>query len=496
MRQLHHRSRRRRRAGPGPWLALAVIVLVPSILLVVVRQWAAGRTTSGTGGAVPSSPGPAPAPSGVLTTPLLSWRRVPSIVARDQNVEAFRRTITDFAATLDDTSCVSVQVGGVEVASHNPSVPVMPASNQKLLTAHVALAVLGPDFRYSTEVRGPAPVGGVITGDVYLVGGGDPLLTSDGYPEGLRGEEPVTTPTSFDALVDALSAAGVSQITGDVLGDGTRYDDEYYVPSWAGDVHGLEGGPLDALIANDSALSSSDEKSDEPVGAAAEELVALLEAQGITVGGDGSTAAAPEGVQVLASVQSAPMADVVAEMLGTSDNNTAELIVKELGYHVNGQGTREAGLAVMKSTLASTGVPVEGLTLADGSGLSAENRLTCAALVGVLSQHSPDDPLGAGLPVAGQTGTMSNIFAGTPVEGRLLAKTGTLCNAPYNVPPPATKALSGYLLTDAGPVDFALVVSGTGTICDQSVYRPVWDAFVQAVDAYPSGPAATELGPR
>lgn len=475
---------------------LALIALVPALGLLAVHRWASGQSSGGVGGDVPDPTVAAPPPSPSLMTPLLSWRRMPAVVARASNIEPYQQAFASFVGTLNDTSCVSVQVGGVEIGSQNATVPVMPASTQKLLTAHAALEILGADFRYTTELRGPAPAGGVIDGDVHLVGGGDPLLMSDEYPEHLRGDHPVTTPTSFDGLVDALVAAGVTRITGDVLGDGNRYDDEYYAPSWASDVHGLEAGPYDALMVNDSALSSSDQKSDEPVGAAADELVALLEAAGIAVDGDGGTAPAPADAAVLASVQSAPLSDVVGEMLLTSDNNTAEMLVKEMGYASSGDGSRTAGLAAMQAALASSGVPVEGLVLEDGSGLSPDDRLTCAALVAVLAQHSDTDAVGAGLPVAGQSGTLSQVFVGTSVEGRLLGKTGTLCNPPYNAPPPATKALAGYLRTDAGPVDYALVISGEGTICDQSVYRPEWEAFVAALDQYPSSPISGDLGLR
>ena len=59
---------------------------------------------------------------------------------------------------------------------------MIPASTQKLLVAAVALEVLGPEYRFTTAVASPAPIDGEVTGDVYLIGGGDPLLTSDDYP--------------------------------------------------------------------------------------------------------------------------------------------------------------------------------------------------------------------------------------------------------------------------------------------------------------------------
>ena len=119
------------------------------------------------------------------------------------------------------------------------------------------------------------------------------------------------------------------------------------------------------------------------------------------------------------------------------------------------QGTRDAGLAVINETLTEWGFT--GNTLADGSGLSNDNRTTCATLLGVLARSGPEDPLGVGMPVAGVSGTMTDVFVDTDVEGELRAKTGTLGNPPFNADPPAVKSLSGYLPVDEGStITFAL----------------------------------------
>ena len=91
-----------------------------------------------------------------------------------------------------------------------------------------------------------------MTGDIYVVGGGDPVLSGDWYATSNLERYPVFNATSFDTLADGLVAAGVTRIDGRVLGDGTRYDDEFFAPGWGAGVAGLEGGPYDALMANDS----------------------------------------------------------------------------------------------------------------------------------------------------------------------------------------------------------------------------------------------------
>ena len=194
---------------------------------------------------------------------------------------------------------------------------------------------------------------------------------------------------------------------------------------------------------------------------------------------------------MVAAVDSAPLRTVVEEMLATSDNNTAELLVKEIGLAAGGAGTREAGLAAIRTTLERWGVPTAGMVLDDGSGLSNENRVTCGAFVDVLARSGPNQALGAGLPVAGRSGTLTDVFTDSPVTGRLRAKTGTLGNAPFNADPPAVKALSGYLPVGGGAgatIEFSLLLNGPGPLIDQSLYRPIWDALVATLASYPTGP--------
>ena len=106
-----------------------------------------------------------------------------------------------------------ISVDGEQIGERNADIAVIPASNQKLLVAAVALEQLGADFSYTTTVEAAAaPVQGVIAGDLYLVGGGDPLLSSDWYVDSNLELYPVTSPTSFDSLADGVAAAGVTVV--------------------------------------------------------------------------------------------------------------------------------------------------------------------------------------------------------------------------------------------------------------------------------------------
>ncbi len=494
------KPRRPPRSGPpqrgvGPLLVLVAVAIVPALaLLALFRATSPSEEQSGPAPTTAVAP---PTPAATLTTPMLSMRRVAAELSRDISVDDFARTLTPFYGNLNDRSCVAVSVDGVPVGANNDVVPVIPASNQKLIVAAVALDVIGPDTTYTTSVlAAAAPNAGVIDGDLYLVGGGDPLLSSDWYPISNLERRPVLSPTSLDTLADRVRDAGVTTVNGDIVGDGTRYDDEYFAPGWGDGVAGLEAGPYDALLANDSRVLGEDQRASDPVAGAAREFARLLTERGITVGGSAISGTAPVDAPMVASIESVSLSDVVGEMLVNSDNNTAELMLKEIGFVGQGVGTRQAGLDTLSNKLNEWGIDTTALVLADGSGLGLDNRLTCASLLDVLQRYNPETPIGSGLPVAGETGALTDVFTDTEIAGRLLGKTGTLSNPPFNADPPAVKALSGYLTVDGGSaVEFALILNGP-TISDQNEYLPVWSAFADVLATYPAGPTPAELGPR
>ncbi|WP_040494686.1 D-alanyl-D-alanine carboxypeptidase/D-alanyl-D-alanine endopeptidase [Ilumatobacter nonamiensis] len=493
-------SRGSRRTGPGPFIVLCLFALVPALVLYGVFAFADGRDDDNM--AAPPPPSTIvdpPLPEEPLANGMLSFRRMPAVISRDANVDEFVSAVAGFTPELNERSCVAVSVDGQQVGAQNPDIAVIPASTQKIIVAAAALELLGDDHTYTTRVVAPAaPVNGVVNGNLVLVGGGDPVLSSDWYPTSNLERRPVFNQTSLDTLADRVSEAGITQINGSVVGDGGRYDDEFFAPGWGNGVAGLEGGPYDAVLVNDARVLGEDRRADEPNSAAAREFTRLLRDRGIVVSGEGlaGSASSLDSQTDIAMIDSAPLTAIVEEMLTNSDNNTAELLVKEIGVEVSPDagGTRQAGLDAIAELLAEWDIDMTNIVLSDGSGLSMENRLTCAALLTVLQRSGPDDTIGAALPVAGESGTLSDVFIDHAVAGRLLGKTGTLNNPPFNADPPAVKALAGYLPIDGGgAVEYALVLNGP-TISDQSEYRPVWDSFADVLDTYPSGPSPADLG--
>lgn len=491
----------RPRAGIHPLVLVSIVALIPAFLLWSVWRWADARADVAAD-AVPAVdpdepvPTPEPEPSVELTTQLLSLRRSASVLSRELNFDAFRSAVQPLLDSVNDRSCAGVSLDGALVGARNADAVVIPASNQKIFVAAVAEEVLGNDFVYTTRLVGPSPSGGVISGDVFLVGGGDPLLSGEWYESAELDRFAAFNTTSLDSLARQLAEAGVTQIAGAVRGDGSRYDDEFYAPGWGGGVAGLEAGPYDALLVNDARVLGDDQRGSDPNEAGAREFVRILTEQGIVVTGGASSGVAPDGATELGAVDSQPLPAIIAEMLTNSDNNTAELMVKEIGYAVTGSGTRVAGLEVIGSTIAGWGVDVTGLELGDGSGLSLDNRTTCTTLLGVLQHVGLDSATGQGLAVAGTSGTLVDVFGDTTMVGRLRGKTGTLNNFPIDQDPPAVKALSGFLPVDGGgAIEYTLLLNGP-TISDQSEYRPVWAELVTALDSFPAVASPAALGPR
>ena len=364
------RTGNRRAAPVGVLVGLAA---VPAVVLAGLWQYAEAEVPPATTTTTTTMPPPSAPP---LTTDLLSYRRHPTPLAEHAAAEAAAAAnaarVTALLDLVGDGSCVRIVDDDTVVAEEGGGVSVIPASNQKLFIAATALDVLGPDFRFRTELQSAPPVGGVVPGGVYLVGGGDPVLTTAGVADPQR--YPAFNTTALETLADQLVALGITTIDGDVVGDGSRYDDEFRVDAWGDDITSLDAGPYDALLVNDGIISPGNYGLD-PSRAAAREFFDLLIARGITVTGAAANAARPAdaGLTTLALIESRPLTDVLVEMLHTSDNNTAEMLVKEIGYATGGQGTRQAGLDTVRATLDRWGVPLTGVDLRDGSGLDRAN---------------------------------------------------------------------------------------------------------------------------
>lgn len=428
----------------------------PAVVLVVVAVVLAGASWF-----IGSSGSTSSANPTVARTPVLSARRAPELVLAADRDPALVRTLDEIIADGPPDTCASVQVDGRSIYAHQDSLPVPPASNQKLLTAQLALDLLGADYRYTTTVKSPEPVDDTVAGDLVLVGGGDPVLATKDYVAHF--DDPATVSTPMERLADRIVAKGVRHVTGSVVGDESRYDSARDVPSWPDRyLEQNQLGPLSALIVNGSLRSFPEHFSEEtrttstpadnPPAFAAETFTNLLRDRGVRVDGAPRTGRASAGDKLLAAVTSPPLSGIVRQMLTQSDNQIAELLVKEIGFRKGGAGTTQAGVTVLRDAVNGLGLPTEGVVIKDGSGLDHDDRLTCALVGKLLAEAGADSAVGNGLAVAGRSGTLRDRFVDSPAKGHLVAKTGTLDDV---------TALSGFARSLHGPtLTFAYIATG------------------------------------
>ena len=321
------------------------------------------------------------------------------------------------------SSAIAIDLAtGQTLFTRNADRSLAPASNEKLTVTYAALVELGTSYRFRTALLGVgAQDENVWHGDVFLKGYGDPTLTS---PE-------------LEGLVEQLAELGITRIDGRVLADESWFDAQRTAPGWKAAFFINESPPLSALVVDRGRYDGHTAR--QPALAAAGQLRRLLLQRGITAGAV-AVGRAPAGAYGLAQVESQPLPDVLKEMDRDSDNFMAELILKELGAEAGEAGTTGEGVRIVLRDLADAGVPLAGVRMFDGSGLSLDDRLTARALATLLVAAWNDvdlrTPFWAALPVAGVNGTLEDRMQRAPARGAVRAKTGTTNRA---------SALSGYV---------------------------------------------------
>jgi serine-type D-Ala-D-Ala carboxypeptidase/endopeptidase (penicillin-binding protein 4) len=311
---------------------------------------------------------------------------------------------------------------GSRVFAQNASLSLRPASNQKLLVAIGALDRLGPGFRIETQVLGEGTlVNGVWQGNLVLKGYGDPSLSG----------------SDLTRFARAMLNAGIVKVRGRIIGDESFYDKSRTVAGWKASYYKEESPPLSALIVNRGRISTG--IADNPAYAAARTFRRALVAAGVEVPRRATTGVAAEDAVVLAERHSVAVSMLVRRMNLVSDNFYAEMLLKQIGARVRGNGTSVAGARVVRRELDQRGVPLAGVRIVDGSGLSAYDRLTARAVAALLISAWSDPVIQnafvTSLPVAGVSGTLEDRMTRWPAYGRVRAKTGTT-----NV----ASSLSGY----------------------------------------------------
>ena len=311
---------------------------------------------------------------------------------------------------------------GAAVFSEHDGLSLAPASNEKLAVTYAVLVALGPEFQIETDVVGRGELQGTTwRGSLLLVGHGDPLLSS----------------RNLAALARQVRTAGITRVTGAVFGDESFFDARRTAPGWKPWYYVNESPPLSALTVDHAIYRGRISRN--PALSAAFMFRDALRRAGVSVGGAGLGVDRGDGLP-LASVESPPLSAILRYMDHASDNFTAELLLKQLGTLVATPGTTTAGAAYAARLLTGEGIPMAGVRIVDGSGLSLLDRMTARELTAILraawSDPSLRPVLVAALPVAGISGTLSDRMRLPPARGHVFAKTGTTDRA---------SALSGFV---------------------------------------------------
>jgi serine-type D-Ala-D-Ala carboxypeptidase/endopeptidase (penicillin-binding protein 4) len=305
---------------------------------------------------------------------------------------------------------------GRTLFAHNPRLPLRPASNEKLATTYAALTALGPSFRIETDVLGEGEQSGTTwQGDLVLKGYGDPALSA----------------AQIVKLARQVSADGIRHVSGRILGDESWFDTRRTGLGWKPDFYLHESPALSALIVNRGWTGRYETA--RPALMAAQLFRADLRRAGVSVHGEAAIGVASAQAALLAYVESAPLTALVRDMDIYSDNFYAEMLLKEVGAVQGTAGSAAAGLAVERQLLRAAGVPLNGVRMVDGSGLSLLDRWTPLGLAALLRTMSEDEDLRPyllpALPIAGETGTLDRRMRSGPARGLVRAKTGTTDNA-------------------------------------------------------------------
>lgn len=453
----------------------------------------------------------------------------------------------------------------------------VPASNAKLFSTALALARLGPERRFSTQLVADTGLteDGTLDADLRLVGGADPNFSSRILPYDPKIEYGPDPMEPVRNLAQQAYDAGLRKVTGDIIGDDTRFVWTPYPSGWSiEDATWSYGAPISALSFNDNRIEilvrpgaragsaarlrvepsidyydirnrtrtattrtvskrlsielEPDERAlelwgDIPIRSSGRELsiavddpalfavVALkheLETLGVEVLGkpqsdhyDASDVPDLKGGPLrtpstypleLASLESAPLREIIQVTNKTSQNLHAEMLLREVGYTLRGVGSHEAGIEEMRTFLKDAGLSPWEFFLSDASGLSRKDLVSPAATVRLLRHmwDSPErDAYVDSLATAGEDGTLDWRFSRSQARSRVHAKTGTLSHV---------TALSGYATTlDGRNLAFSVFVNNFGistsyvrNLVDQIVIAAVESSPAVVLDAEPATAAA------
>ena len=414
--------------------------------------------------------------------------------------------------------CVYNMTKGHEVYSYNSQMSMTPGSVVKIFTTGAGFARLGSDFRFTTRlgIRGNIDRDGVLHGNIYIIGGGDPMLGSFRYRQ--------TTPDSlFDGWTQALRKKGIRRVDGRICYHVSIFDEQPLHDSWAwGDVGNYYGAGVSALNFHENAyfvyfnpghklgypasvsrtspknisvlgvceVSTGPEgsgdnvcvygsptglerlyrgtvplgKRDFAVRAAlpnpakhCADLFALhLRTHGISISSNSMQVyTQPDSLRIVLDYYSSDYYTIAQYTNLTSNNVYAESILKYLGYNKYGRGTFANGAKVVLDYLREKKLDLGGIKIVDGSGLSHQDKVTADFVCRYLMAVGKEpffNEFLRTLSKVGESGTAKNLLTSLPAGMSVRVKTGSM---------EGVKAYAGYI--DAANGDrlaFSIISNG------------------------------------
>lgn len=345
------------------------------------------------------------------------------------------------------TAVVIDPVSGKTLLDSGGLSSMQPGSTLKLYTAIAAASLIEPGHRLTTKV-----VAGAAAGEIVLVGGGDPTLstasTSTLYPGA----------ATIDQLAAAAKKGGATGVSRIVV-DTSYYSGPQTASGWAsGDAPSTYAAPITAVMVDGGRTSTADKamRSSSPAIAAGQALARALGVPNAEVVGG----SAPQAAKELGSVNSAPIEDLIEQAISTSDNTLTECLAREVAIAMKQPASFAGAVTAIKAAVKKLKIDVTGLVMKDGSGLSSEDRTTAASLGSLLTvaasgTQARTDVVLSALSVGGYNGTLAARFRGEDAPtgaGQVRAKTGTLS---------AVDSLAGTVLTkDDRLLVFAFISNG------------------------------------
>jgi D-alanyl-D-alanine carboxypeptidase/D-alanyl-D-alanine-endopeptidase (penicillin-binding protein 4) len=369
--------------------------------------------------------------------------------------------------------------------SKNAGKLFMPASNMKIITSAAALTLLGPDYTYRTTFATDGEVrDSLLDGNLIVIGRGDPTISDN-----MRGVATVV----MDSLADSVRAHGIRQVTGALARAGNAFPDSIHGYGWEWDDLGeYYGAGVDELIFNEGMAPTTLRALPDTVrdslysGPAKDPATGYLNAFhdalvrkhiNVETGVLDSILPTPLKMDTLFTYVSPPLRRVLPAFMKPSQNQIGEILLKTIGLERGGMGTSDSARKIVAQQLLAWGVQPDGFVIRDGSGLSRHDLVSPETLVRVLDRIQQDTAFAIfynAMPIAGVDGTLKDRMKGSPAEGNVHAKTGSIS---------AARSLSGYVTTaDGERLIFSILANNWTT--PGSAVTGVADEIAAALAAY------------